>query len=372
MNSKIVLLLILSTIVVACHNGKKPNINSEMDNSKQWITYTPNKTSTKNKRVVLVSGDEEYRSEEALPQLAKILSTHHGFECSVLFAQNPENPGIIDPAYTLNIPGLHLLEEADLMILFTRFRALPDKQMRHFEKYLKEGKPVIGIRTATHAFRYKDTTSYWRHWGNYYNGPKQEWKGGFGQKILGVDWHSHHGRHGHQSTRGFFPKGKKEHPILNGVPDGAIWGPTDVYGLPLPINPEITPIVYGQVVERDGAYDDTDVLFGMKESDKTAAIPNPDKNIDLNNPMMPIVWSKSYQINEGIAGSSITSTIGASTDLLNESVRRLFVNATYHLLELSVPQKANVNLVGNYTPSQFKFQKEGYWTEKRMRVADME
>ena len=42
------------------------------------------------KHVVFVSGDEEYRSEEACPQLAKILAKHHGFKCTVLFAIDPK------------------------------------------------------------------------------------------------------------------------------------------------------------------------------------------------------------------------------------------------------------------------------------------
>ena len=104
------------------------------------------------KKVVLVSGDEEYRSEEALPQLARILNTHHGMHCTVLFAQNPDNPGMVDPNYLKNIPGLEHLNDADLMVMFTRFRALPDEQMKHIENYLLSGKPVIGIRTATPCF----------------------------------------------------------------------------------------------------------------------------------------------------------------------------------------------------------------------------
>ncbi|HUS06787.1 MAG TPA: hypothetical protein VMZ52_10845, partial [Bryobacteraceae bacterium] len=81
------------------------------------------------KHVVLISGDEEYRSEEAMPQLAKILSMRHGFECTVLFAIDPRD-GTINPNRKDNIPGLEALAKADLLILFTRFRDLPDQQMK--------------------------------------------------------------------------------------------------------------------------------------------------------------------------------------------------------------------------------------------------
>src|SRR5436190_18913986 len=97
----------------------------------------------KGKHVVLVSGDEEYRSEETLPQMAKILAKHHGFKCTVLFAIDPQT-GFISPPTNNNIPGLEALATADLMVIFTRFRNLPDEQMKHVVDYVESGKPVIG------------------------------------------------------------------------------------------------------------------------------------------------------------------------------------------------------------------------------------
>ena len=114
------------------------------------------------RHIVLVSGDEEYRSEEALPQLGKILAQHHGFTCTVLFAIDPET-GAIDPDNRRNIPGLAALEDADLMIIATRFRDLPDEQMAHIDRYLRAGKPVFGIRTATHAFNIESSPTYARY-----------------------------------------------------------------------------------------------------------------------------------------------------------------------------------------------------------------
>ena len=78
--------------------------------------------------VVLIAGDEEYRSEEALPQLGKILSVHHGVRCTVLFPIDPAS-GEICPTCLDNIPGLEALETADLMVIATRFRDLPDEQI---------------------------------------------------------------------------------------------------------------------------------------------------------------------------------------------------------------------------------------------------
>src|SRR5262245_12762897 len=67
----------------------------------------------KGKRIVLISGDEEYRSEQAVPQLARILSDRHGFDCTVLFAIDPET-GTVNPVRSDNIPGLDTLQTADL------------------------------------------------------------------------------------------------------------------------------------------------------------------------------------------------------------------------------------------------------------------
>src|SRR5271168_4525459 len=94
-----------------------------------FLVFEP-QAKSQHKNIVLISGDEEYRSEELLPQLAKILATHHGFRCTVLFAIDPKT-GKIDPDQVDNIPGLEALDTADLMVIMTRFRDLPDNQMKH-------------------------------------------------------------------------------------------------------------------------------------------------------------------------------------------------------------------------------------------------
>ena len=230
------LALLLCCTLFGCKEQKPEKKESEkVENTpKEWLTFEGKGDNAKH--IVLVSGDEEYRSEEALPQLAKILSKHHGFKCTVLFAQDPDKPGIVNANYVKNIPGLDALDSADMMVLFTRFRALPDEQMQYFEDYLKGGKPLVGIRTATHAFNFdKDSTSNFVHYGNYYQGDKSEWTDGFGRLVLGEKWHTHHGHHKHQSTRGIIAEDAQDHPIANGIKDGEIWGPTDVYGVRLPL-----------------------------------------------------------------------------------------------------------------------------------------
>jgi type 1 glutamine amidotransferase len=281
----------------------------------------------KDKRIVLVSGDEEYRSEQALPQLARILSQRHGFDCTVLFAIDPAS-GAIDPQRNDNIPGLEALDSADLMILFTRFRDLPDAQMKHVVDYVESGRPVVAMRTATHAFDLKTSATYRR-----YSWNSKDWDGGFGRQVLGETWIAHHGKHAVQSTRGIFVKGQEGHPILRGIRNGAIWAPTDVYKVRLPLPQGTQPLLLGEVLE------------GMNPSDAASGG-------SQNDPMMPVAWTRTY------AGARIfTTTMGSAQDLLNESFRRLLVNACYWAIgiERKIGERSSVELVGEYRPLPFKF-----------------
>ncbi len=374
---KVVQYMFVIITLFGCYGCKPKSDTVENIAIKQWLTFEGNADMP---TIVLVSGDEEYRSEEALPQLAKILSTKHGFNCTVLFAQDPEKPGIINPNYVRNIPGLENLKTADLMVIFTRFRALPEEQMQHIDDYLKSGKPVIGIRTATHAFNFAkiDSTSKWKHYGNYYDGD-DEWKDGFGRLVLGEKWISHHGNHKHQSTRGVAAPGMEKHPIFNGISAGDIWGPTDVYGVRLPLPGDSQPIVLGQVINRTGEYLENDSLYGMRFTDNDVAAIEIEKDKEgkevkrnPNDPMMPVAWIKNYQIPGGQKGKVFTSTLGAATDLLTEGTRRMIINSVFWCLDLSVPEKANVDLVGDYKPSPYSFKEDQYWLDKTMSVSSQQ
>lgn len=298
----------------------------------QWVTYEGGEGAGEGMHIVLISGDEEYRSEEALPQLAKILSVHHGFKCTVLFAIDPET-GEINPNVNNNIPGTEVLADADLLILFTRFRDLPDEQMAPIVEYIESGRPIIGLRTATHAFNLSGTSSY-----PHYHWQHGETEGGFGRQVLGETWISHHGHHGSQSTLGIVNHEMVEHPVLTGIEDGDIWGPTDVYGVRLPLPGDSQPLVFGQVLE--GMQHDSPPVEGAQ-----------------NNPMMPIAWVKSYTGESGETSRVFTTTMGASQDLENEGLRRLLVNAVFWCLgqEDAITADLSVELVGDYAPTPFKF-----------------
>jgi type 1 glutamine amidotransferase len=305
-----------------------------------WVVYQGSEGPGKGKHIVFVSGDEEYRSEEALPQLAKILAKHQGFKCTVLFAIDPKT-GFIRPNVNNNIPGLEALQTADLMVIFTRFRNLPDDQMKYVAEYVESGKPVVGLRTATHAFNISGSKTYEKyHWQ-----AKGEWDGGFGRYVLGETWISHHGGHGSQATRGIIATDEKDHPILKGIKDGDVFGLTDVYGVRLPLPGDSKPLILGQVVD------------GMKFDDK------PFTGGKKNDPMMPVAWVKTFKVGEK-TGRAFTTTMGASQDLQFEGTRRLIVNACLWAagLEDHITDKTKVDLVGQFKPSRFRFVKDEDWT----------
>ncbi|MEM7164382.1 MAG: ThuA domain-containing protein [Planctomycetota bacterium] len=301
----------------------------------------PHRLPGSGKHIVFVTGDEEYRSEEGMPQLAQILTKHHGFTCTVLYAL--DSNGHIDPDRQDNIPGLEALTTADLLVLFTRFRDLPDDQMRHIVDYVESGRPIVGLRTATHAFDCRSSTTYER-----YSWRSKTWSGGFGRQVLGETWINHHGGHKTQSARGIIAPAAAEHPIVTGIADGDIWDPADVYGVRLPLLPGCTPLVLGQVLD------------GMTP-DSPAARPRTDEKtgqtVDQNEPMMPIAWTREYTTPTQHRARVFTTTIGSAQAFEHAGSRRLIVNACYWALRLEHAIRANssVAIVGEYSPSPFGF-----------------
>lgn len=273
-------------------------------------------------RVVLLAGDEEYRSEEMLPALAKLLGERHGFRCTVLYSLNRQ--GEIGPEERARQPGLEALKEADVCVMMLRFRQWPDAEMRFFAEYVQAGKPLIALRTSTHAFDYPaDSPSPYATYA---------WnrEGGFGKQVLGETWISHWGQHGVQATRGHVVA---DHPVTKGVKD--IFVPTDVYEAAPP--KEATILVRGEVV--NGMNSNARSATGRKRTRQGV-------EQALNEPMMPVVW---------VRNKVVTCTMGSAQDFENPGFRRLLVNAVKWLSGKSVSGKESVDLVGPYSPSPFGF-----------------
>ena len=295
-----------------------------------WIVFEGKDGPGKGKHIVFVTGDDEYRSEELMPQLAKILAVHHGFKCTVLFPISRET-GEIDPGTCDNIPGLEALKTADLMIIFCRFRELPDEQMKYIVDYMNTGKPMMGLRTATHSFNYtKHKDSPYAK----YSFSSPDPKGGFGRLVLGETWINHYGAHQQESTRGLVAEGMQDSPIAKGCED--IWGPSDVYAITT-LPGDSKPVVMGQC------------LTGMDPKDPPNAAKKP----------VPVAWIKTFTGSEGKAARVFTTTMGHGGDLVSEGVRRLLANAAYWCMgmEDKIPARAKVDFVGQYKPTPIGFGK---------------
>lgn len=295
-----------------------------------WLTFEGADGPGKGKHIVFITGDEEYRSEESMPAMARILAERHGFKCTVLFAINPRT-GEIDPPVENNIPGLDALQTADLMVCFLRFRHLPDSQMAKFVDYVESGRPVIGLRTATHAFDYdrdqKDNFSKWA-----WRGPHNDFKGGFGRQVLGETWIDHYGGYHGQSTLGNIVPEMKDHPILRGIEK--VWAQSHAYKV-TELEGDSRPLLMGQPLQ------------GLKPTDA----PDPKK------PPVPVAWIKTYTGASGKAARVFTTTMGNGDDFKNDDMRRLFVNACFWCtgLEDRITPIADVAFTAPYEPGKSNF-----------------
>ena len=258
-----------------------------------------------------------------------------GFSCSVLFSQNPET-GEVDPNRLDHLPGTEQLAEAVLLVVQLRFRELPDAQMKPIVDYVQAGKPVIGIRTATHAFHYRQNPeSPFAHW----DFRASAWSGGFGRQILGETWISHHGAHGGEATRALPHPAQAHHPVLRGV--GPAFGPSDVYGIrELPA--DATVLLDGQVVA--GMSPDDPAVEGKK-----------------NTPMVPVAWVREIPRGEGKAAQRVfTTTMGTAEDWSDVDLRRCFLNAALWCLgeEAQIPREGfPAALTERWQPTPFGFQR---------------
>ena len=279
------------------------------------------------KHIVMLAGDHEYRSEETLPALARILARRFGFTCSVFVTTDPKT-GFVEPGSS-NIAGLEALRTADLLVVYLRFQDFPDAEMRHIVDYLDRGGPVMGLRTATHAFQIRrpDATFAKYTWNN----KAPEYVGGFGRQVLGETWVSHYGTNHKQSSRLRIQPSAASHPILRGVKD--VWVVSGGYTAdPMP-GSEVLAI--GQV------------LNGM----------TPDAPAAADKKDMPVAWVRTYQGASGRAGRVFTTTHGASEDLLNEGFRRMLVNSALWAvgLEDRIQPTSDVRFVGPFVPSPYNF-----------------
>lgn len=134
-------------------------------------------------RVCLVSGSLEYESDASLTAFQKLLEDTYGVKCSRAFRRKDDD-----------LPGLEALDDCDVMILFTRRLTIDGEQLERVKKYVAAGKPIVGVRTASHAF--------------------QKWPA-LDKEVLGGNYKGHFGKNVAAEVK--IVGAAKDHPVLRGV-----------------------------------------------------------------------------------------------------------------------------------------------------------
>ena len=278
-------------------------------------------------KVVFVTGDEEYRSEESMPMLGKILERELGASVHYCFAV--DSNGYINPNQLDHIKGLEKLKDADLMVMFTRFRALPSEELSYITDYVESGKPIVGFRTSTHAFLYKDDSTKF-HMNN-------EWP----QEVFGQQWITHHGNHYHGEapvTSVSILQEKESHPILNGVdPFEAYSWLYHVDGGDWKLSGDSDPLLLGTALKSN-----------HEENDRLDKFP-------LTN---PVSWTKTYRTTSGDNARVFFTTLGHPYDFKKEPMRKLSIQGIFWALgkESEIPKNGiNVDIEGDYNPNNAGF-----------------
>jgi uncharacterized protein len=282
------------------------------------------KESKKKPHIVFVMGDEEYRSEESMPMLGRILQRELGAKISLCFPL--DSAGFINPNVNNNIVGLEALKTADLMVVFTRWRELPKSQAKFITDYAESGKPIVGFRTATHTFKYnKDTSMFYLN---------DAWPA----KVYGQQWITHHGHFGDNETplTSVYLKGATNTPILNGVqPFQAYSWLYHVDGGKWKLNGDCKTFLEGKA---------------LKSSHE--------KELDQYPLTNPVAWTKSYATKSGKSARVFFTTLGHPFDFREISMRKLALNGIYWALgyEAKIPKTGvNAEVVGEYNPSESGF-----------------
>jgi hypothetical protein len=262
--------------------------------------------------------------------MARILAERYGFTCTVLFAIN-KTTGVIDTNTLDNIPGLEALDHADAMVLV---HPLPRPARRPDEAHhrlLDAGKGILGLRTATHAFKYRQSADVLQE--VHVQQQRPGFKGGFGRWCWARRGSTTGAATAMRARAACSPRMRpaEPHPARH-----RRWRDLVLHRRlpgPLPLLPGSTPLVMGQV------------LTGPTPADPPVEGPK-------NTPMMPVAWTRTYTGPAGKPARVFTTTMGGKmgehADWDNEGLRRLLVNATFWAtgLEDKIPAEGRCDTGG--------------------------
>jgi hypothetical protein len=266
--------------------------------------------------VVFVTGDDEYSSELSMPMIAAILEKHHGIRTTVLYAVNEKGDR---DRHGNSIPGLEALGDADLAVFYMRFRQLPQDQLDTITRFGEWGRPIIGLRTTSHAFNYPEP-------------PNNHWNADFPMFYFGHKWISHYGHGNSTMAHVVEEKATADNPILRGVKS------------PEWLNSWLYVVNEGDVKLPD----DCEVLMVGD------AVKGTEPGGEKFGNRQPLAWSRVVEdFKEDQLQRTFYTSLGHPRDFLKEGPRRLLVNAILWGLgrEDSIPPEgANVEIVGEYVP----------------------
>ena len=146
--------------------------------------------------IAFLIGEDEYKTEITLPEFAKKQLEPRGVRCTFVFADAKDKN---------SFPGIDKLKDADLVVLSVRRRVPPTDQLAVVREYLESGKPLVGIRTASHAFSLHEKPDGWP---------------GFDKEVLGGDYRMHYDNAPDKgpATVMSIVEGASKNPILTGIP----------------------------------------------------------------------------------------------------------------------------------------------------------
>jgi len=272
--------------------------------------------------VVFVTGDEEYRSEDSMPMLARLAERELGVRTRVLFAL--DSAGYVDPNVADNIPGLAALDSADMMVCFLRWRNLPDDQVKHILDFAESGKPMVGFRTSTHPFKYEDDPGR-VHLNN-------DWP----VAVFGQQWITHHGHFEDGSaplTSVTMRNAGYESPIMTGVnPFSAYSWLYHVDGGEWNLNPKAKVLLEGRSLR--SKHDEAGILDKFPISN-------------------PVAWTNDYK-----GAPVFFTTLGHPYDWKNANMRRLALNGMAWAMGRAedIPVNGfNTEIIGTYAPNNSGF-----------------
>jgi type 1 glutamine amidotransferase/nicotinamidase-related amidase len=178
----------------------------------------------KRPHVAIVMAEQEYKTDETLPAFA-LAHLGKDFRVSYVHASARDRN---------DLPGVKVLADADVLLLSVRRRVLPKAQMDQIRKFIEAGKPVVGIRTACHAFSLR---------GKKPPEGKVAWEA-FDAEVIGGNYTGHHGRGPEFEVRA--AEGARKHPILAGVAVEELRGKGTLYKCG-PLRKGTTALLIGEV-----------------------------------------------------------------------------------------------------------------------------